>query len=77
MTRVKFGDSCCVLNVNVATDVSFCTALRWRGSKVYFDFANRQLVSPAYLKNFIFKERIKGGILGDEVGLGKTFEGKS
>jgi SNF2 family DNA or RNA helicase len=55
-------------------DVSFCTALRWRGSKVYFDFANRQLVSPAYLKNFIFKERIKGGILGDEVGLGKTFE---
>jgi SNF2 family DNA or RNA helicase len=32
-------------------------------------------VSPAYLKNFIFKERIKGGILGDEVGLGKTFEG--
>eukprot|EP00029_Vermamoeba_vermiformis_P009184 TRINITY_DN4500_c0_g1_i2.p1 TRINITY_DN4500_c0_g1~~TRINITY_DN4500_c0_g1_i2.p1 ORF type:complete len:980 (+),score=214.26 TRINITY_DN4500_c0_g1_i2:150-3089(+) len=59
---------------NADQDVSFCTALRWRGSKVYFDFANKQLVAPDYLKNFIFTENIRGGILGDEVGLGKTFE---
>ena len=31
---------------------------------------------PSHLKNFIYKEKIKGGILGDEVGLGKTFESK-
>jgi hypothetical protein len=52
-------------------------AQRWKGSKVYFDFNNNQLVLPPFVKNFICREKINGGILGDEVGLGKTFEGNS
>ncbi len=59
----------------MSPETIYSSAIRWKGSAVYFDPLNYELVHPRNLYKHIHKEMMRGGILADDVGLGKTFEG--
>lgn len=65
------------LTKSFVLEISYSTAIQWQGSKIYFNSENLAIIHPRDYHEQICKRNIRGGVLADDIGLGKTFEGKT